>query len=236
MKTVQKIILYGKTIEYELERKKVKNINLRVRSDGTVYVSASPRVSIGAIEKFLSIKGKYILSAMENCVAAKNNSTECADGNTVYVLGIPHKVAVSQGKKNGVTAQDGIISVTVKDTDCELIKKTYKKWRDEKCKAVIDEICKNFYIKFPYSAPQFPKLRFREMSSRWGSCNFRNSIITFNLNLFEAPVGCIEFIVAHEFSHFSVPNHSADFYRQLEEYMPDWKNRKNILNKKSYIK
>ena len=147
MKTVQKIILYGKEIEYELERKKVKNINLRVRSDGTVYVSASPRVSMDTIEKFLSIKGKYVLSAMEKRVAAKNNSTECADGNTVFVLGIPHKVAVSQGKKNGVTAQNGIISVTVKDTArLRIDKRKPIKMADEKCKRVIDEICKNFYI------------------------------------------------------------------------------------------
>lgn len=53
----------GKTIEYILERKRVKNINLRVKPDGTVYVSANNRVSKKYIDAFVLSKAKFILSA-----------------------------------------------------------------------------------------------------------------------------------------------------------------------------
>ena len=49
----RRIVLNGQDIEYELQRKQVKNINLRIRRDGTVYVSASPTVSLTVIEKFM---------------------------------------------------------------------------------------------------------------------------------------------------------------------------------------
>ena len=48
------------TIEYELQRKRVKNINLRVKSDGSVVVSANNRVSAQYIDSFVESKIKEI--------------------------------------------------------------------------------------------------------------------------------------------------------------------------------
>ncbi len=56
-----KVFLNGKMQEYGLVRKKVKNINLRIKSDGKVLVSANSRVSVKRIEEFLKSKADYIL-------------------------------------------------------------------------------------------------------------------------------------------------------------------------------
>ena len=61
---IKKINLNGKEIEYSLERKSVKNINLRIKSDGSVFVSANRFVSVGKIEKFLLSKSEFILNAV----------------------------------------------------------------------------------------------------------------------------------------------------------------------------
>ena len=47
------ICLGDRQLTYILERKAVKNINLRVRPDLSIYVSAGPRVPIEHIEAFL---------------------------------------------------------------------------------------------------------------------------------------------------------------------------------------
>ena len=57
-------------------------------------------------------------------------------------------------------------------------------------------------------------------------------MLTFNTLLIEAPVECIEYVVAHEFTHFLEANHSKNFYNKLEKIIPDWKQRKNLLNNK----
>ena len=44
-------MLNGKRIEYDLQRKDVKNINLRIKSDRTIFLSANPRVSEEVIEE-----------------------------------------------------------------------------------------------------------------------------------------------------------------------------------------
>ena len=58
------IDLNGRQIEYSLEYKKVKNINLRIKQDG-IFVSASKRVSIKRIEEFMKDKSEFILRAVD---------------------------------------------------------------------------------------------------------------------------------------------------------------------------
>ena len=55
----------GKVIEYELIFKKVKNINLHIKRDGKVSVSASKWVSVAAIDRFVLSKAQIILTAAE---------------------------------------------------------------------------------------------------------------------------------------------------------------------------
>ena len=43
----RKLVLDGRILTYELERKQVKNINLRIRPDGSIYVSAPRRMPDG---------------------------------------------------------------------------------------------------------------------------------------------------------------------------------------------
>lgn len=52
-------------ITYELTRKKVKNINLRIKPDGTVHVSASTAVTIAVIERFIRERADFILGAID---------------------------------------------------------------------------------------------------------------------------------------------------------------------------
>lgn len=52
-------------ISYELAYKKVKNLNLRVRPDGTLWVSAPRRVGVREIDRFVSSRADWIEKARE---------------------------------------------------------------------------------------------------------------------------------------------------------------------------
>ena len=54
------------SITYELHRKRVKNMNLRVTTSGVVRVSASPRVPLGMIEAFICRHRTFIEKALQN--------------------------------------------------------------------------------------------------------------------------------------------------------------------------
>ena len=53
------------TIQYDLQYKKVKNINLRIKPDGSINVSANKRVPQKVIGDFIISKADFILRAME---------------------------------------------------------------------------------------------------------------------------------------------------------------------------
>ncbi len=54
-------------MDIQLSRKRVKNINLRVRSDGTVAVSAPAWVGLPEIERFVVSKRAWIQRAQRSC-------------------------------------------------------------------------------------------------------------------------------------------------------------------------
>lgn len=59
-------------ITYELTRKRVKNLNLRVERDGSVRVSAPARVSLAYVDAFVSGRAGFIRKAQLRFRAEKN--------------------------------------------------------------------------------------------------------------------------------------------------------------------
>ena len=74
--------------------------------------------------------------------------------------------------------------------------------------------------------------RVKDMKTRWGSCNITKKRIWLYLKLVQYPPECLEYVILHELIHLKVPNHSADFYAELDQYMPDWQMRRKLLNRK----
>lgn len=61
----KEIVLQQMTVSYELEYKTVKNINLRIKADKTVWVSAPKRVTQKKIEEFLLCKEDWIVKTIK---------------------------------------------------------------------------------------------------------------------------------------------------------------------------
>lgn len=62
---IKEIELNGIKIKYNLQCKKVKNINLRIKADGSINVSANKDVKLETIEGFIISKKDIILSTLE---------------------------------------------------------------------------------------------------------------------------------------------------------------------------
>lgn len=232
---IKNILLGGKRVEYDLQRKDVKNINLRIKADRTIFVSANPRVPDEVIEEFIRSKSDYILKALahyEELARYAPKPKQYVDGESFRIFGHDRRLKVMEGKKNNVEHDESYITLTVKDpTDRELKQKLMDRWLNSICKDTIQSLCDAVYPKFQKYGVEFPSIRYRNMISRWGSCQPKRGVLTFNYALVEAPISCIEYVVVHEFTHFLQPNHSRKFYQQLAMFMPDWEERKKILEK-----
>jgi hypothetical protein len=77
---------------------------------------------------------------------------------------------------------------------------------------------------------QINKLFVQAMSRQWGSCNPLTKNIRLNTQLAQKPKICVDYIVLHELAHLRVPTHGKEFIALLDSYLPDWNERRRLLN------
>jgi predicted metal-dependent hydrolase len=64
---------------------------------------------------------------------------------------------------------------------------------------------------------------------RWGVCDHRTLTVSFHWHLVTLPAGLIDYVVVHELAHLHEPNHGREFWRRVEDVLPDCKERRRKL-------
>jgi len=222
-------------IEFELIRKNVKNINLTVRPDFSITVSAKNSVPIGTIYDYIDSKSHWILKRIglfRSTKAESNLTPEFVSGETFKFLGKQYRLRVElTASTERVSLVDGYIVLYVRNklkttTKSRLIDEWYRKEAKTAFLAALDRMFEIMEDKLAMK----PSLEFKIMKKRWGSCLRAKNTISLNLELIKAPAYCIDYVVLHELLHFIHRNHNSDFYELLTVLMPDWKHRKDILD------
>lgn len=227
------ILLGDRTVAYELIRKKVKNINLRIYPDGKIKISAGSKVPIETIEAFIRSRTAFIIGALDRYKVAEENAPKersFEDNDSVRLFDEGLTLKIKEGKKNRAERCENELWIIVRDkTDRAIIEKTLDSFFKQELAKKIDVVLPEVHKRFEEFDVDLPEIKIRRMKSRWGSCNTAKKIITVNLALAEYPLDCLEFVLAHELSHLVHPDHSKQFYATLTAIMPDWKERKNTL-------
>lgn len=81
----------------------------------------------------------------------------------------------------------------------------------------------------PVIGVRVKKLAFRNMKSRWGSCQPLTGRVCINTRLALYPPDCLEYVVVHELVHMLEPSHNARFHALMDKFLPDWKQRRKML-------
>lgn len=227
----------GREIRWTLTRKNVKNVNLRVKPDGIVYVSAGTRVSVGFIEDFIREKAEFIFRALDGfskrAPAPKlpESGTFYRNGDTVCYFGRNYTLSIEISPREQVTVGEKTISVRVRSEDRtgKLLEKFYAAETKKLFEALNRRTALMFLAK-GYKT-ETAALQIRNMRSRWGSCHVSDKKIVMNSRLALYPEVCAAYVFVHEYAHFIVPNHSKAFYAVVADVMPDYKVCADILKR-----
>ncbi len=73
------------------------------------------------------------------------------------------------------------------------------------------------------------RLAYRNMTSRWGSCQPATGRICINVRLALYPPECLEYVVVHELCHLLERGHGPRFKQLMDTFMPDWRARRDKL-------
>lgn len=165
-------------------RKRIKNINLRIKPpEGEVVVSAPVRVRDAEIEGLIRSKRAWIeakrreIAQTPSAAAAQATPDEEAAWRTVVEACVPVLI---------------------------------ERWE-------------------PVLGVKAGKLAYRNMTSRWGSCQPATGRICINIRLALYPPECLEYVVVHELCHLIERGHGPRFKGLLDAAMPDWRARRDKL-------
>ena len=182
------IVLKGIAVPYELQRKNIRRMNLRVHRDGRVLVSASRDTAQWEIEAFLLENADFVLQNRERCLklieagdgisAGKNRRYE--DGDVLYQCGKACRLCVVEGRKESVERIGRVILVTQKNpSDADRRRRMLEGYLTQCCLEQMEEICERIYPVFSRMGVAWPQIKVRSMVSRWGSCQPKKKIVTF---------------------------------------------------------
>lgn len=167
-----------------IARKKIKNLNMRVKApDGRIEVSAPLHVSEAAIIGFLREKRPWI------------------DAKRAAIAASP-RVEAAEATPEEVTAWRAVVQ--------QCVPALVSAWE-------------------PLMGVKAGRLVYRNMTSRWGSCQPATGRICINVRLALYPPECLEYVVVHELCHLREGGHGARFKELMDTYMPDWRERRAKL-------
>ena len=217
-------------IKVEIIKKKIKNINMYIKSpDGRILITAPQNVSDERIEAFVTEKTEWINKHLEKLRSRPEPKImQYISGESIRILGKEYILELKAGERD---------SFSVLGDKAVLILKN-EKTREQK-EAIINKYLKELLSeKIEKRLPVWEKItglycsgwQIKNMKTRWGSCNTVTKRITFNLQLALKSVECIEYIIIHELGHIKISGHGADFKAYMDEYMKGWRHIKSNLN------
>ena len=229
-----------KILGYEVHRKKVKNINLRIKPNMEIYISVPMNLHRDYIENFIRSKEEWIKSVLKKVedVKEKQKGFEYKNGEIYKFLGKEYNLIVRTGNFNGVSlkndAKSNVMILTVNENIFENIdekKKVMEKWYFENAKKLFLKFMEKW---LEILNEHVEKVAIKPMKTRWGSCNYVKKYINLNTELIKRTPFEIEYVILHELTHLKYPNHGKGFYNYIERYMPNYKVAEKMLNAKHY--
>jgi predicted metal-dependent hydrolase len=227
--------LFIDDIEVDVIRKKIKNIYLRITlSEGAVRISAPKSMSNEAIRQFTHSRLDWIRKHKKKI---SEQTGKLLPAPPKYQDNEYHKVwgescllkLVERDTVPSVHFEDLNLIMHIRpDSEIETRRKILDNWYRKELSQVIPELIESWERNMGVSVNDYG---IKKMKTRWGTCNPKAKRIWLNLELAKHPFDCLEYIVVHEMVHLLEPSHNKVFVAYMNQYLPHWKQIKDILSK-----
>ena len=212
-------------MEYTVTKKKIKNFIIRIYPDLRIAVSVPLHATNKDIENFIQSKKEWIETTLKKIKIAKENKNNLKE-NIIKILGKEREKKIIESDLERIRLTDTSIYIYLKNINNAEIEKKLLEWKIEKLKAILNEYLTK-YTKLLNRNINYYQIK--KLSSAWGIYHKKENYISFNFDLIEKDIECIEYVVLHELCHIFYMNHQKDFWTLVEKYMPDYKIRRKKL-------
>lgn len=230
-KPMRELLLTVEGLELQVQYKAVKNMTLRLKPDGRIFVSVPMGLSQAAVKNFVLQHLDWLQRklAAQQREAAFDMAQAPFDGRHVWLWGQRRELAfiVDRSRAGAVEVLPQRVLLYVARMPQESAKEAwvealYKQQVQEQGLQLLDYWQQQMGL-------HYTALKLRHMKTRWGTCNVRTGVITLNSLLACWPRECLEYIVVHELAHLRIHGHGPLFHQLVGSYLPQWQQCKQLL-------
>lgn len=187
-----------------IERKKIKNIYLRINDQGEVLVRVPLLTPKFEINRLISTNMDSLERMYKRYLKEKHNT------ETIHFLG--NELQYAYDKKIHLENNRVAYGPSIEKINNFL----------EKNSLPVFQKRMNLYVVTYDNIPKF-RLRTRKMKTRWGVCNVKTHKVTLNLELIKKDKIYLDYVIVHELSHLIHANHGKEFWKCVEDNFKDYK-------------
>jgi predicted metal-dependent hydrolase len=220
-------------VRVEIDRKDIKNLHIGVYPpNGRVRAATPLHLDDEAVRLAVVSRLSWIKKQQESFKhQERQTKRDMVSGESHFFKGKRYRLDVveAEGKQEVRLINNNTMQIKVRP-GAERDKKLaiLQKWYRQQLRNVINEIRPKWEQKMEV---QIAELGIKIMKTKWGSCNIEDRRIWLNLELAKKPESCIEYILVHEMMHFYERHHTERFSQLMDYYLPDWRLRRDELNK-----
>ena len=213
---------FGQVIRVR-RRRFQKRLGVSVYPNGEIRVSANKSIGQKAILRFLEAQKDWLQKSLDESLAlqAKYPPKYFLSGEEYAYLGSDYKLQILEGNSLGLRFAEEEILFTSPVVEAEIsneLRQRYFKSFKKSYRQVAEKIMRERLTYFSSKMNLHPRaVQFRGQKSIWGSCSRENKI-SLNFKLIVAPIEVVDYVIVHELAHIRHKNHSASFWRLVEQY------------------
>lgn len=224
---------YGNEVPVELEFRERKRLSISVHPDGSVTAIAPLHRTMDDVVNHLQRRRQWIARQRRHFEQfyPKPEPKRFVSGESHLYLGRQYRLRIGRGDTEGVKLMGRYFNIQVPEpADISAVADALENWYRSHAEAIFREKLERCQMQAATLRLSGVRLRIRRMKNRWGSCS-KAGTITLNTDLVKTPVHCIEYVIMHELCHLRIHDHSPAFFRALGRHMPDWRERKERLDR-----
>ena len=215
-------------VEVRWNSRRKSRMGILFDPDGGIVVDAPPGTALDEVRALLAAHKRWLRYRSRTASAELGTWYPRAyeQGVLIFFRGNPYSLRLATGRKEVILDGETLL---VRGNHPRDAKAQVWDWYRTQAPSVLGGIVEHMSAALPW-VEDVPGWRHRYMKSQWGSCT-GSSRISLNTHLVKLTDDLIEYVVLHEMCHLMYLNHGPRFYRLMETYMPDWKERRRQLNR-----
>jgi len=211
-------------LKYQLNRKKIKRIILRVLEDGSLQVNAPFFVSQIQIESFLKEQIPWIEETRKKIQNQKKNKnpfqSQYESGQELSIFGKKIKLQLRLAENFSIYLGKSFLYVFYPQQEQEQLVLKIQEYFFNLLKTTLESYLK----KYSENLQLFPNaFQIKSIKSAWGIYHTRGNDITFNSLLLSQTEEFIEYVVVHELCHLRYLNHQKEFWNLVASQIPNYR-------------